>query len=191
VGFAVGLALVLGAVSVLLVVGAAGRNGKKDNGVATAGGTASHSPGASPAASWDGGVQFAKCMRENGVPDFPDPQVDAGGGGGMTMTMPEGADRQKVQAATEKCRQFMPNGGQAPKLSAEQLEAARKMSQCMRDHGITNFPDPQADGGIMITQGPDSTDLSPDNPKFKAAQQACSQYMPSGGPAGGRVQGAK
>ena len=192
VGFAVGLALVLGAVSVLLVVGAAGRNGKKDNGVATAGGTPSHSSGASPAASWDGGVQFAKCMRENGVPDFPDPQVDGNGaGGGIRMAVPDGADRQKVQTATEKCRQFMPNGGQPPKMSAEQLEQARKMSQCMREHGITNFPDPQADGGIMITQGPDSTDMNPDNPKFKAADQACSQYRPSGGPGGGHVEGPK
>ena len=29
------------------------------------------------------GLAFAQCMRENGVPDFPDPQVN--GDGGMIM----------------------------------------------------------------------------------------------------------
>jgi hypothetical protein len=49
----------------------------------------------------------------------------------------------------------------------------------MRDHGVTNFPDPDENGGLQITGGPG---LDPNDPKFQAAQTACEKYRPSGGP---------
>jgi hypothetical protein len=47
-------------------------------------------------------------------------------------------------------------------------------ARCMRQHGI-NIPDPKPDGGIHI-EG-----VNPDDPKFKAAEQACQQYQPDPG----------
>jgi hypothetical protein len=50
--------------------------------------------------------QFARCMRENGVPDFPDPSTD-----GMIKIGPRpggGPDDTKFKAAEEKCRQYLP-----------------------------------------------------------------------------------
>lgn len=35
-------------------------------------------------------LEYAKCMRANGVPSFPDPQVS---NGRVTMTLPAGVDR--------------------------------------------------------------------------------------------------
>jgi hypothetical protein len=51
----------------------------------------------------------------------------------------------------------------------------------MRAHGLTNFPDPDANGGIVITGGPDSG-LDKDSAQFKAALEACKQFQPTAGP---------
>jgi hypothetical protein len=58
---------------------------------------------------------------------------------------------------------------------------ALKFSQCMRAHGVTNFPDPGAGGGIQI--GGPGSNLNPRSPSFQAAQRACGKYLPfKGGP---------
>jgi hypothetical protein len=56
-------------------------------------------------------------------------------------------------------------------------------ARCLRQHGI-DMPDPKFDAqGHMAMQLPSG--VGPDDPKFKAADQACQQYAPGGG--GGRV----
>jgi hypothetical protein len=53
-------------------------------------------------------------------------------------------------------------------------------SRCMRSHGFSDFPDPTTSGGgvgIQLNRGPGS-DLNPNNPKFKAAQQVCQSLAP-------------
>jgi hypothetical protein len=52
-------------------------------------------------------------------------------------------------------------------------------SACMRTHGVTNFPDPNASGGIHLTQ---RSGINPFSPSFKAAQTSCSKLLPGGGP---------
>jgi hypothetical protein len=50
----------------------------------------------------------------------------------------------------------------------------------MRAHGIANFPDPSASGGIQLPAG-----ANPQSPGFQSAQRACSKLLPGGGPGGG------
>jgi hypothetical protein len=50
--------------------------------------------------------KFAKCMRENGVPEFPDP--DPNGRVAIQRRRGQGADEKTFEAAQEKCRQFRP-----------------------------------------------------------------------------------
>jgi hypothetical protein len=61
--------------------------------------------------------------------------------------------------------------------------AARKSgvlyASCMRAHGISNFPDPEAGGGFDI---PLSLDLK-SNPQWHSTVQACQSDLPGGGPA--------
>jgi hypothetical protein len=47
----------------------------------------------------------------------------------------------------------------------------------MREHGISDFPDPQPGGGLAIQVEPGS-DLDPDNPQYKAADDACKSLLP-------------
>ncbi|MCK2213700.1 hypothetical protein MF672_007860 [Actinomadura sp. ATCC 31491] len=73
--------------------------------MASAGGTGKQTAaGAPPSAdSQEKALKFAQCMRENGV-DMPDPD----GSGKMTMTFD--APQDKVQAAQETRRQYVPSG---------------------------------------------------------------------------------
>jgi hypothetical protein len=49
----------------------------------------------------------------------------------------------------------------------------------MRDHGITDFPDPNASGGLEIKGTPG--DLDPSSPQFQSAQKACKHLLPGRG----------
>jgi hypothetical protein len=64
-------------------------------------------------------------------------------------------------------------------------EAALAFSQCMRSHGVTNFPDPSSGGGgLRIQIGPNSG-VNPSSPAFKSAQASCRKLLPGGGPGSG------
>lgn len=164
-------------------------------GVATAGkGTASTTT-ASPTPLNDAEMakRFGDCIRANGIPNFQDPKISTNGG--MQLLMPDGVAKDKADAAMAKCRQYLPNGGVPPKADPQRVEQARKFAQCMRDHGLPNFPDPGADGGVAIDL--DKLGVTgPDDPKLTTAQKACEHLMPgpSGGPGkdtgpGGTVNG--
>jgi hypothetical protein len=57
-------------------------------------------------------------------------------------------------------------------------------SRCMRQHGVTKFPDPDSNGQLRIAAGP-GTGIDPESAVFKAAQQACKSLEPTP-PAGQR-----
>ena len=56
-------------------------------------------------------------------------------------------------------------------------------ARCIRSHGVSDFPDPitPPGGGVAfsIHAGPGS-DLNPNDPTFKAANQACRTLLPGG-----------
>jgi hypothetical protein len=51
-----------------------------------------------------------------------------------------------------------------------------EFSECMRSHGVTNFPDPTPGGGIQLGPG-----LNPSSPAFESARQACKRFLPNKG----------
>ncbi|MFY1689231.1 hypothetical protein [Plantactinospora sp. WMMB782] len=143
-------------------------------GVASAQGGGGAGPTASASAAAmsndDRRLEFAKCMRENGV-EMPDPEP---GKGGIRMQRKAGDDPAKAEAAMEKCRHLLPNGGQL-ELTPEQVEQVRKMAKCMRENGVPNFPDPQPDGTMQLGQG---SGIKPDDPKVEAAMEKCRGDFP-------------
>jgi hypothetical protein len=173
-------ALLLGLLLVLGLAAGCGKGRGGDNGVASAGGTPTASAGAGtgnstpdPAKDQENMLKYAQCMREHGV-DMPDPQFE---GGGISMSIPQGTDKAKVEAADKECRHFMPNGGQPMKADPEMQEKMRKYAQCMRENGVPEFPDPSEDGGIRIEGGPGGS-LDPGGETFKQADKACQEFAP-------------
>ena len=67
-------------------------------------------------------------------------------------------------------------GGPGSGAAANASASAVKFSQCMRQHGISDFPDPDSQGHMQIRITPGS-DMDPNNPQFKAAQKACAKYQ--------------
>jgi len=101
--------------------------------------------GASAAQLQRDALSFATCMRANGVPNFPDPAT----GGSATFTVPGGTNpaAPAFQAARAKCEKLLPGGGppgpgSTTHPSAQTLAKLVKIAQCMRRHGISEFPDP-------------------------------------------------
>ena len=173
--------------------------------LAACGGTAApgvaslKSPTATPSASPSGdkagsAVAFSQCMRRHGVTNFPDP----GARGDLSITAGNGIDpgSPSFQAAQTACQSLLPNGGAPdPSQQAAFQQAALQFSQCMRAHGIANFPDPQFSGGSGGPQGVRlqlPSGINPKSPQFTAAQSACQSLLPGGGPGGpGTTGGGK
>lgn len=158
---------------VALLAGCGKEAGGSEDGIASAdGGNPSATPSTSPSAGPGGadGLKFAQCMRANGV-DMKDP--DPNGGPNLIKI---DRNNPKFAAAMEKCRQYSPMGNGDRTFSPEEQQAALDMAKCMREHGI-DMPDPQPGQGpgIRIQKG---GKIDPDDPKFKAALEACKQYAP-------------
>jgi hypothetical protein len=149
-----------------------------DNGPTSAAGSR-HGP---DAATKKALLQFAQCMREHGV-DMPDPNFS---GGRVTMQQTDrNVDPQTMKAAQRACQKYQDEIKPPPMSAAEREQFKRKAlanAQCMRGHGITNFPDPtfDANGGAQLELGK-ASGIDPNDPKFQAAQRACEKTSGIGG----------
>ena len=130
-------------------------------------------------------VAYSQCMRTHGVPEFPEPKNGhllfkynrgAGGTSGRGVN-PESAQFKGAQAA---CKSLEPAQLASPAQSSEQQSSAIKFAQCMRSHGVPNFPEPKVSGGrVMLLVG---KGVNPNSPQFQAATRACQKLAPGGGP---------
>ncbi|WP_327587883.1 hypothetical protein OHA25_13450 [Nonomuraea sp. NBC_00507] len=162
---AVALALALAAVA---LAGAACGNSQEPGRT-----VASMAPqaGSASAAAPQGGskadpVAFAQCVRENGVPNFKDPEPGKGMGEGIDLNSPA------FKKAAEACAEFMPAPPPQTDPNATWSTADKlKYAACMRDNGVPSFPDPDAGGGFKLNDDPNT-------PQFKKAEEACKQYQP-------------
>ena len=109
--------------------------------VALGGGTSGE--GSAPSGVGESGLEYARCMRTTGVPTFPDP--DAGGGfdlgAGIDPSSPA------FKAAQARCQTILqggglPDPGTTTHPSPKTLAKLVKIAQCMRQHGVPQFPDP-------------------------------------------------
>jgi hypothetical protein len=129
-------------------------------------------------------LRFARCMRVNGVPNFPDPPGNGSYGvksfaeqsNGRTISIngvPVSAPA--FHSASSKCNQYLP---EPPAPTTTQLAKVRaltvKWARCMRSHGLPHFGDPTitADGRrIMHGQ------FNIGSPAYYAARQACDPQL--------------
>jgi hypothetical protein len=157
-------------VALALLAAACGGNPSSTGpgGASNAGGPASaQAPGSQMLA-------FARCMRSNGVPSFPDP--NSSGALPKESSQQLGVSSSKFQSTQATCRHLLPNGGNGPdQAQLEQVRAqALKFAQCMRNHHVA-LPDPDSSGRIP---DPASVGINQGSPQFEAANQACGKYRP-------------
>jgi hypothetical protein len=150
-------------VAVLLIIAGCGDDSNESAGSNAAGGSVR-------------ATQYSECMRENGVPEFPDPEngrltLRAGPNSGIDPSSPE------FKAAQEACQDLAPtqSGAGAGGMSREMQAQVLAYAKCMRENGVPDFPDPDFSGGgvrMMLPQG-----VSESSPQFQRAQQACQDKL--------------
>jgi hypothetical protein len=124
-------------------------------------------------------LPFAKCMRANGVPNWPD-SGHISSGSGINPSSPS------VQRALQVCKKKLPGGGPPAQATEQQKQQLVAVSECMRGHGVTGFPDPITATGppsdpqnYSIAEGvgnlwllvPSTIDIN--SPTFEQAEKAC------------------
>jgi hypothetical protein len=57
---------------------------------------------------------------------------------------------------------------------------AAKFSECMRDNGVSEFPDPDASGELTIDGVLNGSSLDPSAPAWKEASRVCKDLQPPG-----------
>lgn len=128
-------------------------------------------------AAYSAALRFSGCMRSHGVPDFPDP----GAGGRIGIPAAPSPDLNKAspafQAAARACSRYGGGPGGPPRaLSPAQRRRLIAFSQCMRTHGVPNFPDPTfpGSGGAVIGV---PQQVAPASPAFQRAAHACGRPL--------------
>jgi hypothetical protein len=149
------------AVSVALTAcGSGSASGRGGAGTAGAG---------TPDASTEAIVQ---CYRTHGDPTFPDPVYDPNDGRWHFAVSPGSAPASTQQA----CRRLFPSATQSQPVPQAQFQQLVQLADCMRHHGVPNWPDPDPDGSFPLPPA-----LQTKTPTDAAALRACGQYVPSGG----------
>jgi hypothetical protein len=73
--------------------------------------------------------------------------------------------------------------------SSSGQSAGIRFADCMRSHGVPNFPDPGGGGGGF--QIPAGSGVDPASPAFQSAQKDCQKLLPFGGPGRGQSSEAR
>jgi hypothetical protein len=116
-------------------------------------------------------VAAAKCMRDNGFPDYPDPVENNG-----VWDFP-GASGSRPQPPPACMHYFnqAKGGGDAPKVSADDITKLRKWADCIRKQGILDWPDPDTEGRF---HQPARLNPLDENQEWRKASDACLSVQP-------------
>src|SRR5215207_3426139 len=77
------------------------------------------------------------------------------------------------------------NGGGGANATAANQEKAVKFAECMRENGVSEFPDPDASGNLTIDGVLNGSGIDPNSPTWKGAIAACEDLQPPGFTGGG------
>jgi hypothetical protein len=169
----------------LLVAGCSG--GSSGASVARLSATATNpsTSAAAPSAEGTGALAFARCMRANGLPQWPDPESN--GVFDKSKLQQTGYSGAQIRAVEDgPCTNVLPAAAPSPspvQITAKQRQDYLSAAACMRSHGITNFPDPTFPNGSVKFTPPAGLDTS--SAPFTEAQQTCEKLVPAGLPYSG------
>ena len=142
--------------------------------VSSAGSGGSSNTGGSTQAQQD--LAFAQCMRSDGVTDFPDP--NSKGQFGTISAQTE--DNPHFSTGYSACKHLLPAGGE--NKIQQNLVQLLQFAQCMRSHGVPNYPDPNPNAYSSISNTKINSlhqaGVNPNSPQVVAAVQTCERSTP-------------
>ncbi|HTR70348.1 MAG TPA: hypothetical protein VMH41_08990 [Mycobacteriales bacterium] len=123
-------------------------------------------------------VKFAECMRTNGVRTFPDPTATGAltldgvlNGSGLDQDSPTWT------RGIAACRHLEPAGFTGTTVTSSQMAARLKFAQCVRTHGVSDFPDPSANEPLVDTDLIPSVNTPGGRAALQAALKACQSEL--------------
>jgi hypothetical protein len=141
----------LALIALVALISACGSSAPAETGSSSIGGNNTY-------ANAQKGVKFAECMRHNGLSNFPDPNasgkltIDAVANGSSVDT-----STPTFKQAISACKDLEPAGFVGSKRSSQLEQAALEFAQCIRAHGVKDFPDPLPNGPLVDTNRIPST----------------------------------
>ena len=134
--------------------------------------------GSSQSTNTQKALAYSHCMRSHGVLTFPDPNSS----GTIPKISPHqlGVSSTVFQAAQNHCRYLLQNGGSGPSQTQVQqiMSGMLKFAQCMRAHGVSNWPDPVIDAGGNPEFYLDGK-INQNSPEIKSKINGCVHWIPS------------
>ena len=132
------------------------------------------------AASPSKAVRFSECMRQNGVSEFPDPEPS----GELTIDGVLNGSSLDSESATWKqalsaCKDLQPSGFTGRKATPKEQDQRLVFAQCIREHGVTDFPDPAPGDPLVDTNKIPSSNREGGMETLNAAMQACGSIAES------------
>jgi hypothetical protein len=121
--------------------------------------------------------QVIQCLRDNGMPNLPEPRFDSDG----QPQFPGGDPGDPPPQAERACRpiydRLPPSQSDAANRDRPpaDIPALLRFARCMRAHGVTDFPDPKPDGTFPVAGTSLARGKTPDQVR---AGQACRQLNP-------------
>jgi hypothetical protein len=121
-------------------------------------------------------LAFSRCVRAHGVPNYPDPLANG--------QLPPNTNKQqlvsnpRLASASRACGHLIPQSVVTAQNQADLREYVR-FAQCMRSHGVPNFPDPSTDSdGVPIFHLSSSgIDRQSPSPQVRAAALSCMSLL--------------
>ncbi|MBW6435101.1 hypothetical protein KZ829_15265 [Actinoplanes hulinensis] len=130
-------------------------------------------PGGSDEDMFQQAMDYTKCLRENGIPNAPDPVREDNG---VSQELPK-VDDAVLRKAEEACRDKQPQGEDDGGGTVDPAKVTA-WTTCMRGK-LPNFPDPEVEGDtvkIVLT----GTGIDSHSSEFKDAREACDSQDPGG-----------
>jgi hypothetical protein len=161
--------LALVAIGTTLAVAACGSTSNQDTSSATA----------------DQALEYVRCLRSHGVPNFPDPSP-----GGRLPNIPQSVDTAApaFRSAQDRCGKLMPGASDPVTASdrASRNATLLAVARCIRNHGVPNFPDPTTSpppppgsrGGTAVGGPGGYLAFPPSSPALARAMAACGFRLP-------------
>lgn len=129
-------------------------------------------------------VRYSACMRSHGVSGFPDPSTTQSGQNGFgidgyNFNLPSTMNTESpaYKSAATLCGKQVgvgPESGGGHGIPAAAKQAALRHAECMRAHGVPNYPDPKfSSGGVSQSVNVGPGGVNPRSPAFQQAEKDC------------------
>jgi hypothetical protein len=135
--------------------------------------SASTASGSTASATFLARLAYARCVRANGVPNYPDPDSNGQEPPGTKQLF---INNPRFRSAASSCRHLLPNGGhptQTPQPDALTQAGALRLAGCMRTHGYPTFPDPIIDSVGQPVFNVQAAGIAPHSPQVLATLRRC------------------